>query len=330
MTHDGQTKKHPKKTDCSFGISLILVTLAGIATSTHIKPKKHPKKTKRNTQKKPGPALSTRPIYVDLTFKGSIFQQVINTRHLPLLLTCRTSFTPPTKTLSVTKLDYAFTSEFYNLIESELLQLPHNQLLTTPTSGIYFVAYTDGSCPNNRTVGPDNPAGWGFGAYTGISPFDVHLEVANYWKISYGMVKTMPLDANVIAPLDRSNNTGEMKAVIELFDCILCYSHLPSNSEVRVCIDSQYVIRSFLGDQLPSTHHPLVELAQQHVTALRTIHSVHLVKVSSHIGIPGNELADALANTGVSAYGSLGRFSFAHTKSVSPPEIGHNSDRWLS
>ena len=47
------------------------------------------------------------------------------------------------------------------------------------------------------------------------------------------MVKTMPLDANVIAPLDCSNNTGEMKAIIELFDYMLYYSHLPPGSEVR-------------------------------------------------------------------------------------------------
>ena len=109
-----------------------------------------------------------------------------------------------------------------------------------------------------------------------------------------------------------------------------CYSLLPSGSEVRVFIDSQYVIRSLLGDQLPSTHHQLVERAQQYFTALRTTHSVQLVKVSSHIGIPGDELADALAESGVSAYGSLGRFSFLRTRSISPPEIGYNSDRWLS
>ena len=107
-------------------------------------------------------ALSTHPVYVELTSKRSMFQQVINTRQLPLLFTYRTSLTPPTKTLSVPKLDYSCTSEFINLIESELLQTTHNQLLPTPTSGTFFVPYTDGSCTNNHTVGPDNPAGWGF------------------------------------------------------------------------------------------------------------------------------------------------------------------------
>ena len=46
MTHDGKTKNYPKKTDCSFGIGLILVTLAVFATSTHIK-HKIPKKTQK-------------------------------------------------------------------------------------------------------------------------------------------------------------------------------------------------------------------------------------------------------------------------------------------
>ena len=114
------------------------------------------------------------------------------------------------------------------------------------------------------------------------------------------MVKTTPLDVNVIVPLDCSNNTGEMRAITELFDYILYYSLLPSGSEIRVFIDSEYVIRSLLGDQLLSTHHQLVELAQQCVTALRTTHSMQLVKVSSHIGIAGNELADPLSKTGVS------------------------------
>ena len=49
-TRHGKTKKIPKKTDCSFGITLIPVTLAVFATSTHIKPKKYKKKAK-NTPK---------------------------------------------------------------------------------------------------------------------------------------------------------------------------------------------------------------------------------------------------------------------------------------
>ena len=127
----------------------------------------------------------------------------------------------------------------------------------------------------------------------------------------------MPIDASAPVPLDGSNNTGDMKAVIELFDYILYYSQLPMRSEVRVFTDSQYVLRSLLGDQLPSTHHQLVDLAQQYFTALRTINFAQLVKVSFHISVPGSELS-ALARRGVSSFGSIGRFSTTPTTSLSP------------
>ena len=105
------------------------------------------------------------------------------------------------------------------------------------------------------------------------------------------MVKTTPLDEHALVPLDGSSNTGEMRAIIELFDYSLCYSSsLPHGSTVNIFIDSTYVIRSLQGDQLPSTHHQLVELALQYYTALRAVFKVALHRVPSHVGIPGNEL----------------------------------------
>ena len=121
-----------------------------------------------------------------------------------------------------------------------------------------------------------------------------------------------------------------MRAVIELFDYILYYSQLPHGSTVEIFIDSSYVLRSLTGDQLPSTHHQLVELALQYYTALRTVFKVVLHKVSSHIGIPGNELADQLAKQGVTSYGRLGRFSSVRTLPLSPPQLGYNSHIWNS
>ena len=191
-----------------------------------------------------------------------------------------------------------------------------------------LVAYTDGSCPNNRTVGPDNPAGWGFTLYTSESLFLSHVD--HNWLCSFGMVKTTPLDDQALVPLDGSNNTGEMRAIIELFDYILYYSSLPHGSTVDIFIDSTYVIRSLQGDQLPSTHHQLVDLALQYYTALRTVFKVVLHKVPSHVGIPANELADSLAKRGVNNYGSLGRFSPPRTRPLSPPQLGYNSDIWNS
>ena len=149
------------------------------------------------------------------------------------------------------------------------------------------MAYTDGSCPNNRRVDPDNPAGWGIALYFSEHPFTNRLPVTNSWFHSFGMVKTSALDEHALVPLDGSNNTGEMRAIIELFDYILYNSELPHGSTVEIFIDSTYVIRSLQGDQLPSTHHQLVEVALQYYTALRTVYKVSLNKVSSHVGIPG-------------------------------------------
>ena len=144
------------------------------------------------------------------------------------------------------------------------------------------------------------------------------------------MVKTTPLDEHALVPLDGSNNSVEMRASIELFDYILFYSHIPLSAEIDIFIDSSYVIRSLQGDQLPCTHHQLVELAQEYFTALRSIHKVTLHKVSSHIGIPGSELADRLAKHGVTSYGTLGRFSLPRALLLTPPQLGYNSDIWLS
>ena len=272
----------------------------------------------------------THPIFPDIYFKGSIFQQPINTRHLPLLFTYRSSFAPRLPLKQDPKLDYSQTSKFYEAVETDLLQSTGNSVCSQATTDQVPVAYTDGSCPNNRTVGPDNPAGWGFALYTSDTPFSGHKQVNNNWLCSFGMVKTTPLDEHALVPLDGSNNTGEMRAIIELFDCILYFSQLPHGSTVEIFIDSTYVIRSLQGDQLPSTHHQLVELALQYYTALRTVFKVSLCKVPSHVGLPGNELADSVAKRGVTSYGSLGRFSPPRTQPLSPPQLGYNSDIWNS
>ena len=127
-----------------------------------------------------------------------------------------------------------------------------------------------------------------------------------------------------------SRNTGELKALIELFDYLLYCSNLPSFSDTVIYTDSEYALRVILGDSLPSTHQQLVTHAQQYYTALRTIHYVTLAKVAGHSGGIGNELADSLAKRSVTEYGSLGRFSGARTAALSPLDIGYSSAEWLS
>ena len=273
-------------------------------------------------------ASVSHPVFCDFTFKGSQFQQLINSRHLPLFFSYSSSFNPTQSSKSDPKLDFSQTSDFYSAVETSLLSSVGNSTCSLPATDSTLVAYTDGSCPNNRTVGPDNPAGWGFAFYVSSTPFSGHVQVDSHWVCSHGQVKNSPLDANVLMPVDGSNTTGEMRAIIELLDYILHFSLLPHGSSVKICIDSSYVIRSLQGDQLPTTHHQLVELAQQYYTALRTVYYVELVKVPSHIGIPGNELADSSAKRGVSSFGSLGHFSIRAP--LDPPLLGYNSDFWLA
>ena len=265
---------------------------------------------------------------VSFQFKGSHFQQLINTRHLPLIFSYSSSFLPQPPAHSEPKLDFSQSSAFYEAVETSLLASTNNSVCSLPHTSSFLVSYTDGSCPNNRTVGPDNPAGWGFALYFSDSYPDSHSSFNDSWIYSYGQVKNSPLDSNIVNPVDGSNNTGEMRAIIELFAYILFYSDLPHGSSVIIYIDSTYVIRSLRGDQFPSTHHQLVELAQQYYTALRTVYYVDLIKVPSHVGIPGNELADSLAKRGVTSSGRVGRF-FSRSP-LNPPQLGYNSDIWLS
>ena len=53
-----------------------------------------------------------------------------------------------------------------------------------------------------------------------------------------------------------------------------------------------------------------------------------LLKVSFHIGIPGNELADKLAKRGVYSRSDIGRFSPPRIQSLPPPEIDFNHSQW--
>ena len=114
-------------------------------------------------------------------------------------------------------------SFFYQALETDLLSLTKNQLPDPPSleqpPSFFVIAYADGSCPNNKIVSPDNPAGWGFAAMSSDSQAEPTQNTC--WEVSYGPVKTTPTDINVLPEVWGSNNTGEFKALIELFDYLL-------------------------------------------------------------------------------------------------------------
>ena len=98
-------------------------------------------------------AAATHPAYADITFQGSICQQLINTRHLPLVVKFETSFNHQPRKSTSPPLDYSQTSCFCSAVESELLASTGIILFWITTASSTLVACTDGSCPNNRTVG---------------------------------------------------------------------------------------------------------------------------------------------------------------------------------
>ena len=80
-------------------------------------------------------------------------------------------------------------------------------------------------------------------------------------------MKTNPTD--IVHPLPGSNNTGELKAIIELFDLLLYYPPFHDVDQLTIYTDSQYVLSILQGDALPVTHHQLVTVAQKYYTAIR-------------------------------------------------------------
>ena len=69
-------------------------------------------------------AASFHPVFADLTFKGSLFQQIVNTRHLPLLFSYRSSFQTIPKAPVVPKLMSKLSRNYLSLPTIILFDLP--------------------------------------------------------------------------------------------------------------------------------------------------------------------------------------------------------------
>ena len=117
------------------------------------------------------------------------------------------------------------------IVASELV---HNDFPPANSTGPRILAYAAGSCPNNQIVSFDNPAGWGF-ALTLSGSTTQHPPTDATWHQAWGPVKTIPTD--IVHPLPGSNNTGELKAIIGLFDYLLYYSPFSETDQLtRGCV----------------------------------------------------------------------------------------------
>ena len=111
--------------------------------------------------------------------------------------------------------DFLLLASFYDKVESTLLAKTDNTFDFPSPSTRTLIAYTDGSCPNNRAVCYHNPAGLGFVVTHGY-PEDEHPPASAEWTGSWGPVKSDPQSIEGLSV--SSNNTGELRAIIELFD----------------------------------------------------------------------------------------------------------------
>ena len=267
----------------------------------------------------------------EITDLGSHFQQAVNTRHLPLL--CSLSISLPIsspKPKPPPALDLTQTAMYSQKLESSFLQLCNHPLGPQSTAQGHVLAYTDGSCVNNRVISQANPAGWGFVVSNVYRDCPVHPTPTSHWISSHGRVCANPDCPEYAGAQVPSNNTAELQALVELFDYLYHYASLPVGQMIHVYTDSQYAMNILLGDSIPSTHFTIVARMQKYWFAIRNRFHITIEKVPSHVGIPGNELADQMARAGNHSIGSLGRFSRVPSHSLQPPEAHLDLTNWES
>ena len=126
-------------------------------------------------------------------------------------------------------------ASFFSSVEKSLLSSMENSFSPSSSSSHNIIAYTDGSCPNNRAVSYDNPAGWGF-ALVYDHPLNSHPPASAPWQCSFGPLRSNPQSVECLSV--GSNNTGEFRAIIELFDFLLYYSTLSQGDNIVVYTDS--------------------------------------------------------------------------------------------
>ena len=244
------------------------------------------------------------PLYcTNMGFRCSNLTEVaFPSRHFPVIGTFNARSVPIIQRKHATDRFFAPSNlqkvAFQNDINCKLRVIESST--TTPPLSFDFELYTDGSCPDNVHVGPDNPAGWGFCfRQTGQTS----------WVESYGLVSTNPASINYLGADVGSNNTAEIHAILEALDFLDTYV---SNGRIAIYTDSEYSLNLLLGLSSPTVSMRLANALIANWTHYSRSMDIHIFKVAGHAGIEGNENADRLAALALSPTAPVnftGRFS---------------------
>ena len=150
--------------------------------------------------------------------------------------------------------------------------------------------YVDGSCIENRNVGPDTPAGWGFLVVSGDRGLgkgtgDVIYEEAG--KVVTNKEKNEWIGAEV-----GSNNTAELSAIIYALRWVI--TQCPDAS-ITIRGDSMYALNITNGSWKAKENKVLANKAQEIWKEANKLVDIKLAHIKAHTGHRWNERADHLA-----------------------------------
>ena len=155
--------------------------------------------------------------------------------------------------------------------------------------------YVDGSCIENRNVGPQTAAGWGFLIVKGDRGLGKGTGDLIYEES--GKVVTNQDNSEWIGAEVGSNNTAELSAMIHALKWVIteCPDH-----PITIRADSMYALRITDGSWKAKENKILANTAQSMWKETSKLVEIELAHVRAHSGHRWNERADHLAFRGQS------------------------------